>query len=48
MAWLGTLITEGWPLLLALALVAGITYGALRPYMKPDAARRRKLEHTDD
>jgi hypothetical protein len=46
--WLSTLFAEGWPMLLAIALLSAITYGALRPYLKPGAARRHNEEHSDD
>ncbi|MBC6407895.1 MAG: hypothetical protein GDA40_07125 [Rhodobacteraceae bacterium] len=48
MSWLETLFREGWPMLAALAIVGAITYGALRPYLKRDAAQSRKLEQDDD
>ncbi|MCV6586561.1 MAG: hypothetical protein OIF47_13590 [Marinibacterium sp.] len=48
MTWLATLVTEGWPILLALGMVSAITFGALRPYLKKDAARRREMEQQDD
>ncbi|WP_157937721.1 hypothetical protein [Oceaniglobus roseus] len=48
MSWLATLLTEGWPLFAALGLVLLITYGALRPYLKQDAARRDPKKDTSD
>lgn len=46
---MSTLFTEGWPVLGAIALVVFITYGALRPYLKGDRARRdTEKEHSDD
>jgi len=43
-----TLLTEGWPLFGALALVAVITYGALRPHLKGPKPPRDTEKETDD
>ena len=40
-------LLEGWPIYAAIGLVALITYGALRPYLKKDSirqARRKEME----
>ena len=48
MDWLLTALSEGWPVLGALALVTVIVIGATRPYIKQDKARRARMEKSDD
>ena len=43
MMWL----TEGWPMFAGIGLVALITWGALRPYMKKEAERQKKQAEQD-
>ena len=40
------LLAEGWPIFAAIGLVAVITYGALRPYMKGKQPARKKEKDT--
>ncbi|MDJ0820730.1 MAG: hypothetical protein QNJ09_02830 [Paracoccaceae bacterium] len=40
-------LADTWPFLGAMALVALIAYGALRPYMKSDARKRIDMEQDE-
>lgn len=42
-----TWLTEGWPLFAGIGLVALITWGALRPYMKKAAEQRQTADKAD-
>ncbi|WP_281070782.1 hypothetical protein [Oceaniglobus trochenteri] len=42
---MSSLFTEGWPLFAAIALVAVITWGALRPYLKGTPRQDRKKDN---
>jgi len=41
-------LAESWPILAALAFLALLTYGAIRPYMKRDAKTSPTKETSDD
>ena len=47
MAGLSGFLAESWPVIGALGLVALITFGALRPYLKSDARRPAQKETKD-
>ncbi len=48
MSFVTNLMSEGWPMFAAFGLVLFITYGALRPYLKKDAARRDRTKEASD